>query len=276
MPRFGRARGARGRGRGGRGRGKGRGEGWPFGTSASAIAFARSLLDDRSAKATASVLLLSWAPAWRTQLAPHGPPNRREGEVRRCGSVNVTFSKRRELLHRGRFDAIALIHHVRSMQREAALPRGERAVNVMYSIEPPGWKPKLEPTHRAAFTRQFGLALSYEQAKHPSDPTATARTPTPISATRGQKAADNMAWRRRGRPRRTPRRRTSSRTTATRSSRRWGWGRCRHGGWGRAASPPPPALPTASALLLPSTTTTASFHSSSTSPTASSTTTITS
>ena len=150
-----------------KGKGRGRGKaGWPSGTSASAIAFARSLLDDRSKPASASVLLLSWAPAWRTQLAPHGPPNRREGETRRCGTLNATFSKRRELLGNRGFDAVALIHHVRSMQREVALPRGgANAVNVMYSIEPPGWKPKLEPTHRAAFTRQFGLALSYEQAR---------------------------------------------------------------------------------------------------------------
>ena len=174
----------RGRGRG-KGRGKGRGrEGYPIGTSASALAFAHSLLDDRSAPATASVLLLSWVPAWK-QLAPHGPLNRREGEVRWCGPLNVTFFAQRELLrHESRFDAIALIHHVRSMQREQPLPRGGRAVNGMYSIEPPGWKPKFEPTHLAAFTRRFGLALSYEQAapslsSHtvPTPPCASLRAP---------------------------------------------------------------------------------------------------
>ena len=85
--------------------------------------------------------------------------------MRRCGALNATFSARRELLRHGGFDAIALIHHVRSMQREQPLPQGPRAVNVMYSIEPPGWKPKVEPTHLAAFTRRFGLALSYEQAE---------------------------------------------------------------------------------------------------------------
>ena len=159
----------RGRARGkGRGRGRGR-EGYPIGTSASALAFAHSLLDDRSAPATASVLLLSWVPAWK-QVAPHGPPTRHEGEVRRCGGLNVTFSSQRELLRHGGFDAIALIHHVRSMQRKQPLPHSPRAVNVMYSIEPPGWKPKLEPTHLAAFTRRFGLALSYEQARRASRP----------------------------------------------------------------------------------------------------------
>ena len=100
---------ARRGGRGGRGKGRGRGrgrEGYPIGTSASALAFAHSLLDDRSEPATAKVLLLSWVPAWK-QLAPHGPPTRREGEVRRCGALNVTFSARRELLRHGGFDAIA-------------------------------------------------------------------------------------------------------------------------------------------------------------------------
>ena len=157
---------ARGKGRGrGKGGGRSRGrEGYPIGTSTSALAFAHSLLDDRSEPATAKVLLLSWVPAWK-RLAPHGPPTRREGEVRRCGALSVTFSARRELLRHGGFDAIALIHHVRSMQREQPLPQGPRAVNVMWSIEPPGWMPKVEPTHLAAFTRRFGLALSYEQAE---------------------------------------------------------------------------------------------------------------
>lgn len=154
------SRRGRGRGRGGRGRASG----WPVGTSAGALGFARSLLDDRSEPATAAVLLLSWDPAWK-QIAPHGPPTRHEGEVRRCGSLNATFSKRHELLSRsGSFDAIALIHHVRSMQRGAALRQHPRAAHVMYSIEPPGWKPKLEPTHLASFTRKFDLALTYEAA----------------------------------------------------------------------------------------------------------------
>ena len=219
----------RGRGRG-KGRGKGRGrEGYPIGTSASALAFAHSLLDDRSAPATASVLLLSWVPAWK-QLVPHGPPNRREGEVRRCGGVNVTFSTQRELLRHGGFDAIALIHHVRSMQREQPLPHGPRAVNVMYSIEPPGWKPKLEPTHLAAFTRRFSLALSYEQARRASRPVlpgASAR-PSTLACV--------------GRQSGTPRRRTSSRTMATRSS---GRSLCRGRDATRARSVrgPTPALP---------------------------------
>ena len=99
---------SRDRGGPGKGRGRGRGrEGYPIGTSAYALAFAHSLLDDRSEPATAKVLLLSWVPAWK-QLAPHGPPTRREGEVRRCGALNVTFSARRELLRHGGFDAIAI------------------------------------------------------------------------------------------------------------------------------------------------------------------------
>ena len=39
------------------------------------------------------------------------------------------------------------------LEREAPLPRRSRAVNVMYSIEPPAWGARVEPTHLASFTR---------------------------------------------------------------------------------------------------------------------------